>query len=217
MLTPISVSSNILQQSRKHPSSGQRELTPTMVRFIDEAEKPAKRGKKPETHNKAQVSKPTKEKTPKKQKSDKAVTSPPPLKKLKKPARRLILQSSTKAIEASTSQCQQASLPVDASTKECKELTIKVDKLDSNAQLFLDSLQSERSSLEATRQEIEAENASLHANVNDHLTQLEAELAVENRIMDELDRRTSQLKKQNYKLCSATTELNDLKSEKEVI
>ncbi|XP_052621085.1 formyltetrahydrofolate deformylase 1, mitochondrial [Lactuca sativa] len=35
--------------------------------------------------------------------------------------------------------------------------------------------------------------------------------------MDELDRRTSQLKMQNYKLRTATVELNDLKSEKEVI
>ncbi|CAI9293628.1 unnamed protein product [Lactuca saligna] len=56
------------------------------------------------------------------------------------------------------------------------------------------SLQSERSNLEAAQQAIEAANGSLHANVNDRLTQLEAELAVENRIMDELDRHTSQLK-----------------------
>ncbi|CAI9295770.1 unnamed protein product [Lactuca saligna] len=53
--------------------------------------------------------------------------------------------------------------------------------------------------------------------VNYRLTQLEAELAVENRIMDELDKHTSQLKMQNLKLRSVTTELNDLKSEREVI
>ncbi|XP_023740417.1 uncharacterized protein LOC111888477 [Lactuca sativa] len=56
------------------------------------------------------------------------------------------------------------------------------------------SLQTERSNLEAARQAIEAVNETLHANVNDRLTQLEVELVVENRIMDELDRRTSQLK-----------------------
>ena len=51
------------------------------------------------------------------------------------------LSAVAKAIEASTSQCQQASLAVDASTKECKEATAKVDKLVSQAHLFLDSLQ----------------------------------------------------------------------------
>ena len=79
------------------------------------------------------------------------------------------------------------------------------------------SLESKRSNLEAARQAIEAANATLHANVNDRLTQLEAELAVENRIMDELDRHTSQLKMQNLKLRTATAEVNDLKSEREVI
>ncbi|KAL7593433.1 uncharacterized protein LOC128127355 [Lactuca sativa] len=78
------------------------------------------------------------------------------------------------------------------------------------------SLQAERSNLETVRQAIEVANATLHDNVNDRLTQLEAELAVENRIMDELDKRTSQLKMQNLKLHTATAELNDLKSEREV-
>ncbi|XP_052625879.1 uncharacterized protein LOC128132917 [Lactuca sativa] len=383
MLARISTLSNVLQQYMKLPSSGPRELTPAMVRSIEEADKPAKRVKKNDTQMEALSSKPTKGKTPKKRKSDKAATSQAQPKKQKKPARSLILQSSSdsdseyvppkhrnappsesegesfdeeasgrgdtpprsptpeipirfyppspppvtipvsippifpiptpqpfttipiptpiftnttttttttgahstapnppvttkppattkslsptqstettpilggedlkfdsttslsvaaKAIEASTSQCQQASLAVDASTKECKEATAKVYKLVSEAHLFLDSLQAaakknaqtvntsveklqrslqyERSNLEATRQAIEAANETLHANVNDRLTQLEAELAVENRIMDELDRRTSQLKMQNYKLRTATTEVNDLKSEREVI
>ncbi|CAI9270550.1 unnamed protein product [Lactuca saligna] len=112
--------------------------------------------------------------------------------------------------------CQQASLAVDASIKECQEATAKVDKLVSKAHIFLDSLkaaaaknaqtlnasvenlqrslQCERSNHEAARQAIKQANETLHANVNDRLTQLEAELAVENHIMDELDRRTAQLK-----------------------
>nr|KAJ0221051.1 hypothetical protein LSAT_V11C200068880 [Lactuca sativa] len=127
------------------------------------------------------------------------------------------LSAAAKAIEVSTSQCQQASPVVEASTKECKEATAKVAKLVFEAHLFLDSLQavakknaltvnasvdnlqgsleSGRSHLEAARQEIEAANASLHANANDPLTQLETKLA----------------------LCTATAELNDLKSEREVI
>nr|KAJ0184979.1 hypothetical protein LSAT_V11C900506550 [Lactuca sativa] len=149
------------------------------------------------------------------------------------------LSAATKAIEASTSQCQQASLAVDASTKECKDATAKVNKLVSEAHLFLESLQaaaaknaqivnasvenlqrslqSERSNHEAARQAIEEANEMLHADVNERLTQLEAELAVENRIMDELDRRTAQLKLQTHKLRTANVVINDLKSEREVI
>ncbi|XP_052625758.1 pollen-specific leucine-rich repeat extensin-like protein 2 [Lactuca sativa] len=68
------------------------------------------------------------------------------------------------------------------------------------------SLQSEHSNLEAARQGIVATNETLHANVNDRLTQLEVKLAVENHIVDELDRRNSPLKMQNYKLRTATIE-----------
>ncbi|XP_023747862.2 uncharacterized protein LOC111896073 [Lactuca sativa] len=446
MLSRISVSSNVLQQYRKHPSVGPRELTPAMLRSTEEADKPAKRGKKPETRKEGPVNKPTKGQTPKKRKSDKPATSQAQLKKQKKPARILILQSSSvsdseyvppkhktaphsesenessdeeasgrgdtpprsptpeisvrssppspqpisipvsippispinssqpfttipiptpiftdttttttttkpdftvpnppvteppvttepppsskplsptpstettpilgsedlefdstyfspfqvqsnddddepvtkrhlkavndnldqlllsssygaysdvalkalfssvvaeysatlsaaaKAIEASTSQCQQASLAVDASTKECKDATTKVDKLVSEAHLFLDSLQvvaakkaqivnasvenlqkslqSERSNLEAARQAIEEANEMLHANVNERLTQLEVDLAMENRIMDELDRRTTQLKLETHKLRTANAEIDNLKSEREVI
>ncbi|CAI9282018.1 unnamed protein product [Lactuca saligna] len=95
MLARVSAASNVLQQYRKTPSSGPRELTPAMVQSIEEDDKLAKMGKKTETQKEAQVSKPTKGKTPKKRKSDKAVTSPTQLKKQKKPARRLILQSSS--------------------------------------------------------------------------------------------------------------------------
>ena len=97
-----------------------------------------------------------------------------------------------------------------AAQKNSQTVNASVDNLQR-------SLQAERSNLEAVRQAIEAANATLHDNVNERLTQLEAELAVENRIMYELDKRTSQLKMQNLKLRTATAELNDLKSEREVI
>ncbi|CAI9284336.1 unnamed protein product [Lactuca saligna] len=249
MLAPIFASIDVLQQYRKHPSSGPRELTPTMVGSIEEADKPAKRGKKPETHKEAQVCKPTKGKTAKKRKYDKAVTSPPQPKKLKKPARRLILQSSSdsdseyvppqhKNAPPSESESESSDdeasgrgdtpprsptleIPVHSHPPSPPPVTIpaaaKKNAQTVNASMdnLQRSLQSERSNLKATCQAIEAANASLHANVNDRLTQLEAELAVENRIMDELDRRTSQLKMQNYKLRTASAELNDLKLEKE--
>ncbi|KAL7610066.1 extensin-like [Lactuca sativa] len=95
MLGRISASSNVLQQYRKRPSSGPKELTPAVVRSIEEADKPTKRGKKPDTQKEGPVYKPTKVKTPKKRKSDKAATSQAQPKKQKKPARRIILQSSS--------------------------------------------------------------------------------------------------------------------------
>ncbi|CAI9284386.1 unnamed protein product [Lactuca saligna] len=95
MLSRISESSNVLKEYRKHPSAGPIELTQAMVRSIEEADKPAKRGKKPETQKGEQVTKQTKGQTPKKRKYDKAAPSQDQLKKQKKPARRLILQSSS--------------------------------------------------------------------------------------------------------------------------
>nr|KAJ0205118.1 hypothetical protein LSAT_V11C500243000 [Lactuca sativa] len=72
---------------------GSRELTPTMLRSIEEADKPAKRDKKPKSQKEGQVAKPSKGQTPKKMKTDKAAPSQPQPKEQKKPARRLILQS----------------------------------------------------------------------------------------------------------------------------
>nr|KAJ0211076.1 hypothetical protein LSAT_V11C400192240 [Lactuca sativa] len=96
------------------------------------------------------------------------------------------LSTTAKAIEASTSQCQQASRVVDASTKECKDATAKVDKLVSHAHIFLDylqavaaknavavtssvetlqqTLQSECSKVEAARLAIQQANEAFHAN-----------------------------------------------------
>ncbi|KAL7603437.1 hypothetical protein Lser_V15G20515 [Lactuca serriola] len=55
----------------------------------------SKRGKKPEKQKEVMVIKPAKGKTPRKQKSDKEAPSQPKQKKTKKPAWRLILQSSS--------------------------------------------------------------------------------------------------------------------------
>ncbi|XP_052622678.1 uncharacterized protein LOC128127967 [Lactuca sativa] len=144
------------------------------------------------------------------------------------------LSDAAKAIEASTSQCQQTSCAVDASTQECKEATTKVDKLVSDAHIFLDSLQavaaknaatvnssvetlqSDCSKVEAARLAIEQANDKFHANVNERLTQLQADLAMENGIMDELAKRTTQLKLQTHKLQTATAKIDDLKSEREI-
>nr|KAJ0206998.1 hypothetical protein LSAT_V11C500236450 [Lactuca sativa] len=143
-----------------------------------------------------------------------------------------------KAIDASTSQCEKASLAVEASTKECKDATAKVEKLISNAQILLyslraatqknaqtvnasvdtltRSLEAEPTQLEVVQKSIETANEELHTKVDTRLTQLEAELAVKNKVMDELDKRTSLLKIQNLKLRTATKEHDDLKFEREL-
>nr|KAJ0199947.1 hypothetical protein LSAT_V11C600320930 [Lactuca sativa] len=94
-LACVSTTSTVLQKYRKLPSSVPRELTKSMVHSIEEADKPAKRGKRNETQNETRVTKPTKGQTHKKRKSDKAAPSQPQPRKLQKTARRLILQSST--------------------------------------------------------------------------------------------------------------------------
>ncbi|XP_023734159.1 uncharacterized protein LOC111882023 [Lactuca sativa] len=63
MLACVSQARNVLQQYRKIPSSGPRELTPAMVRSIEETDKPAKKGKKPETQKETMVTKPNKDTT----------------------------------------------------------------------------------------------------------------------------------------------------------
>ncbi|CAI9266115.1 unnamed protein product [Lactuca saligna] len=227
MLACVSATSNVLQQYMKIPSSGPRELTPAMVRSIEEADKPAKRGKKTETQKETKVTKPTKEQTPKKRKSNKVAPSQPQPKKHK---------SSPSSESENESSDDEASvrgdtpprsptpeIPVCSQPPSPPPVTIPAaaqkNSLTVNASVdnLQRSLQAERSNLEAAHQAIEAANATLHDNVNDRLTQLEAELAVENRIMDELDKRTSQLRMQNLKLRTATAELNDLKSDREVI
>ncbi|XP_023747864.1 gibberellin-regulated protein 14-like [Lactuca sativa] len=95
MYACVSEASNVIQEYNKLPFSAPKELTPAMIRSIEEADKPAKRGKKPEKQKDVRVIKPAKGKTPKKRKSDKTAPSQPKQKKLKKPARRLILQSSS--------------------------------------------------------------------------------------------------------------------------
>ncbi|XP_052627609.1 uncharacterized protein LOC128134173 [Lactuca sativa] len=119
------------------------------------------------------------------------------------------LSAVAKAIEASTSQCQQASLAA-AAAKNAETVNISVETLQK-------ILQSECSNIAAARHAIEEANESLYASVNERLTQLEADLAMENRLMDELDRRTAQLKLQTHKPRTANAEINDLKLEREVI
>nr|KAJ0220691.1 hypothetical protein LSAT_V11C200074110 [Lactuca sativa] len=87
----------------------------------------------------------------------------------------------------------------------------------SSVETLQQTLQSECLKVEAARLVIQQANDAFHANVNERLSQLQADLAMENGVMDELARRTNQLKLQSLKLRTALTEIDDLKSEREVI
>ncbi|XP_023764929.1 uncharacterized protein LOC111913462 [Lactuca sativa] len=60
MLDCISATSNVLQQYRKRKTVGPRELTSAMLCSIEDADKPAKRGKKPKSQKEGPVTKPSK-------------------------------------------------------------------------------------------------------------------------------------------------------------
>ena len=95
MYACVSTESKIIQEYKKLPSSGPRELNSEMMRSIEEADKPAKRGKKQETKKREKGVKVSKVQTPKKQNSEKVAPSQPKKKKAKKVVRKLILSSSS--------------------------------------------------------------------------------------------------------------------------
>ncbi|XP_023728921.1 uncharacterized protein LOC111876603 [Lactuca sativa] len=92
-----------------------------MLRSIEEADKPAKRGMKPESQNEGPITKPSKGQTPKKRKTDKAAPSPPQPKKQKKPARRLILQSSSESDSECVPPNQKKALSSDSENESSDE------------------------------------------------------------------------------------------------
>ncbi|CAH1431384.1 unnamed protein product [Lactuca virosa] len=134
---------------------------------------------------------------------------------------------------------EKATKAVDASTTSCQKAAENVDKIIYDAQVFLDSLQAaaqknanmvnatikdltttlqeEHKHFESIRKGIQADNAEFVSSVKARLDQLQTGLAVESKVMDELDRRTAQLKTQTLKLTLATKEIDDLKSERAVI
>lgn len=57
----------------------------------------------------------------------------------------------------------------------------------------------------------------LQSSINSHLDKLQANLAMENKVMDELARQTTLLKTQSVKLSQAKNEMDELKSERVVV
>ncbi|KAL7587790.1 hypothetical protein Lser_V15G41370 [Lactuca serriola] len=268
----------------------------TMLGCISAAtDKPAKRGKKPESQKEGPVTKPSKGKTPKKRKTDKSAPSPPQPKKQRKPARKLILQSSSSSDSeyvpltqknAPSSDAENESsdeevsgrgvtpprsptpeisvrslppspppitistsippisqittsqpftsipIPTPIFTDTTSTTTIKptftipippaataknAATITSSVETLQQTLQSECSKVEVARLAIQQANEAFHANVNERLSQLQEDLAMKNGVMDELARRTNQLKLQTHKLKTTHAEIDDLNLEREVI
>ncbi|XP_023761201.1 uncharacterized protein LOC111909654 [Lactuca sativa] len=142
-----------------------------------------------------------------------------------------------KATDASTSSCQKASIAVEESTKDCKQATAKVEKLISYAHVFLDSLQAaaqknaqmvnasvdnltsslqtEKKHFEEARQVMETNYTKLQSSIHTHLDKLQANLAMENKVIDELALKTTKVKTQVLKLTQALKENDELNSEGE--
>ncbi|KAL7592743.1 hypothetical protein Lser_V15G34730 [Lactuca serriola] len=139
------------------------------------------------------------------------------------------------AHEASISRATEA---INASTKVCTKATEKVDKLIQDANIFLESLQGaaasnsskvtnsitkaeeafavEKQNFVHLRQDIQKDNAPLLSSLNERLTKLQDDLAMENSLMDELVRKTTQLKTKSLQLSQAKNEVTQLRSERAV-
>ncbi|CAI9263314.1 unnamed protein product [Lactuca saligna] len=99
MSAGVSKESIIMKAYKDFRPSGPRELSAEMVQSINDADKPATRGKKPEQGKIKKGAKGAKGPFPKKRKPSKPDLSPPAKKKKVQPRRKLILSSSSKDSE----------------------------------------------------------------------------------------------------------------------
>ncbi|XP_052626913.1 uncharacterized protein LOC128133488 [Lactuca sativa] len=147
-----------------------------------------------------------------------------------------MLDSFVKAHDASISN---ATAAITASTKVCTDATEKVDKLIQYANIFLESLQgatelnaskvtssitkleeafaAEKQNFATLRQDIQKDNVALLSSLNERFTKLQDDLAMENSLLDELALKTTQLKTKNLQLSQANHEVNQLRSERDVV
>ncbi|XP_023765875.1 uncharacterized protein LOC111914352 [Lactuca sativa] len=147
-----------------------------------------------------------------------------------------MLDSFVIAHEASISRATES---INTSTKVSIEATEKVDKLIQDANILLESLQgstasnaskvtnsitkleeafaAEKQNFVHLRQDIQKDNAGLLSSLNECLTKLQDDLAMENSLVDELARKTTQLKTKNLQLSQANNEVTQLRSERVVV
>ncbi|XP_023737212.1 uncharacterized protein LOC111885160 [Lactuca sativa] len=114
------------------------------------------------------------------------------------------ISNAAKDIEASTSSFQKATIAA-AAQKNAQTITASVDNLTT-------SLQAEKKHFEEARQSLNSENTELQTLIHAHLYKLQADLALENKVMDELALKTTKVKTQALKLTQALKEIDDLKT-----
>lgn len=79
------------------------------------------------------------------------------------------------------------------------------------------SLQAEKEKFDQVCSSLQTDHASLQTSIDSRLEKLQADLATENKIMDELARHTTLIKTQSVRLTQARREIDDLKSERVVM
>ncbi|XP_023730368.1 uncharacterized protein At4g04980-like [Lactuca sativa] len=134
---------------------------------------------------------------------------------------------------------QKATEAVDASARSCQKATKEVASLISDAKIFLEylqgavetntnkvnnaieslskCLQAEKENFDSVRSSLQANQTTLLSSINNLLDKLQADLAMENKIMDELARKTTLLEVESIQLNQANKEIDSLKTERVVI
>ncbi|KAL7613861.1 hypothetical protein Lser_V15G06525 [Lactuca serriola] len=129
------------------------------------------------------------------------------------------ITNAVNVVEASTSSCQKASIAVEASTNDCKQATEKKNSqmVNASADNLTSSLQAEKKHFEEARQSIKSDYTQLQSYVHTRLDELQADLAMENKFMDELALETTKVKTQALKHTQALKKNDELRSERAVI
>lgn len=94
---------------------------------------------------------------------------------------------------------------------------MNASKVTSSITKLEEAFAAEKQHFATLRQDIQKDNAALLSSLNERFTKLQADLAMENSVMDELALKTTQLKTKNLQLSQANHEVNQLRSERAVV
>nr|KAJ0227884.1 hypothetical protein LSAT_V11C100043130 [Lactuca sativa] len=135
------------------------------------------------------------------------------------------IQKAAKAVDASILSCKKASEGVATFISDAKLLLESLKEApESNTNKFniaieslSTSLQAEEDKFDSVRTSLQADQATLLSSITSPLDKLQVDLAMENKIMDELARKTTLLEVQSIKLTQANKDIYSLNSERVVI
>ncbi|XP_023768812.1 uncharacterized protein LOC111917354 [Lactuca sativa] len=135
------------------------------------------------------------------------------------------IDKSTKAVNASTSSCKKATIEVADLIRDSKiflesfkgHADSNAAKVNTTVDSLSNSLQEEKAKFDTGRSEIKDDHSSHITSVNAQLDKLHADLAMENKIMDELARKSTTIEVQNVQLAQPKKEIDTLKTERAVL